>query len=206
MEVGVALTRPLSRCDLAGRSAPSHLRVDVLRTNGSLSDPGLQLGVTGSTEAVTPRRIVERGSPGASSDLFGTRSFIAKLRGVTQCLFCGEPGATREHVLSLAWLSQLMPSAGPYKFDRTTEEQGVIKRQRYEKRKPEVVRRAVCATCNSGWMNRLDQSAQPMLTAMIKGTSISIADVGMPKTLSSRVSSVKKSPGRISSSVARASD
>jgi hypothetical protein len=78
----------------------------------------------------------------------------------------------------------------PYKFDRTTEEQGVIKRQRYERRKPDVVRRAVCTKCNNGWMNRLDQLAQPMLTAMIKGTPLSIADVSTKTTLAAWVSKV----------------
>jgi hypothetical protein len=96
---------------------------------------------------------------------------------VTKCLFCAKPGATREHVLSLAWLTRVMPSTGAYKFDRMAEDQGRVNRQRYERRKPEVVRRAVCSTCNNGWMNELDQGTQPVVTAMIMGNRVAIADV-----------------------------
>jgi hypothetical protein len=96
---------------------------------------------------------------------------------MARCLFCSAPGASREHVLALAWLTRLMPSVGPYKFDRISEEQGLVKRDRYEKRKPEVVRRAVCATCNNGWMNELDQATQPLVTAMVTGNRVAIGDI-----------------------------
>jgi hypothetical protein len=96
---------------------------------------------------------------------------------VTECLFCGSAGGTKEHLLSTAWLERLMPNAGPYNFKHTTTDQGHEREFAYSKKRPEVVTRGVCAACNNGWMNTLDLDAQPMLTTMVAGQKLSIEDL-----------------------------
>src|SRR5439155_409655 len=48
-----------------------------------------------------------------------------------------------------------MPSAGPYEFLIQRYDQGEADGKRLQMRRPELVTRRVCRTCNNGWMNRL---------------------------------------------------
>jgi len=88
------------------------------------------------------------------------------------CVFCGREGPlTREHVFS-DWLSKIGLSdepvehfAGP--LNRISTSMG--------RRKPfSATVKSVCATCNDGWMSRLETVAQRVLTPIILGVSTHI--------------------------------
>jgi hypothetical protein len=93
--------------------------------------------------------------------------------GSQACVFCGSEGSlTREHVLS-DWLSKIGLAdepvehfAGP--LNRISKSMGV--------RKPfSSTVKSVCASCNNGWMSRLETLVQPVLTPIILGESARIA-------------------------------
>jgi hypothetical protein len=106
------------------------------------------------------------------------------------CLFCDRSGVTREHVLSLAWLEPHMPTLDGYHFNIMRNEQGAVRNTRFKTQRPEVVRRAVCAECNSGWMNNLDLETQPMLTTMLTGRPLSLRELPNKARLAAWVSKI----------------
>jgi hypothetical protein len=87
--------------------------------------------------------------------------------GSRSCAFCGSTGSlTREHVLG-NWLSKIgLPSdrveskAGP--LNRLSKSLGVAPPF-------QMTVKNVCATCNNGWMERLEAVAQRVLTPLILG-------------------------------------
>src|SRR5689334_4874403 len=94
-----------------------------------------------------------------------------------RCAFCGEAGQrSREHVLP-QWMRQVI---GPLPMQRTTYRPGFSLLEdgsAYASvdQPPKVsqnsllhqVTRAVCTTCNNGWMSRLETGAQPVLKRLL---------------------------------------
>jgi hypothetical protein len=121
---------------------------------------------------------------------YGSRSYRD---AVTKCVFCGQAGRSREHILPLAWLEDVMPSTGPYEFVIQRYDHGDTHQKRLQMRKPEFVTRRVCRTCNNGWMNRLDLAAQPLLTQLLTGERFTItrlADVALLASWATKIAIV----------------
>jgi hypothetical protein len=95
------------------------------------------------------------------------------------CIFCGRTPVTREHVMP-RWLTAVLPEQARF---RGQDQQFVLQppggaRSRLvlphrEMREPfnAMTVKAVCAKCNGGWMNALEEAARPVLTSLIKGES-----------------------------------
>lgn len=83
-----------------------------------------------------------------------------------RCVFCGNPGVSREHVLP-RWLAVA--------FDRGDLQRGLhiaaseVAVRRHEQRLLDGTVKAVCKACNNGWMNRLEEGVRDFLPHMIKG-------------------------------------
>jgi hypothetical protein len=90
------------------------------------------------------------------------------MAGGRACAFCGSTGPlTREHVFG-NWLSKIGLDTEPAKTLA-----GPLNRigKRFGVTPPfQTTVRNVCASCNNGWMERLEAAAQRVLTPMILGT------------------------------------
>jgi hypothetical protein len=94
----------------------------------------------------------------------------AKSQG--RCIFCSKAGLTKEHL----WPVWATPLLGISRAEKHTEQSfttqnTVLIRPPRTKAKPGPLRtkklRVVCGGCNSGWMSALEDTAKPMLTALI---------------------------------------
>ena len=90
------------------------------------------------------------------------------------CCFCGSQmthGAkrTREHAIP-SWLEAHLAGDDEAVFTATVEsgEHGGVLR-RWSSRQLNLVTKRVCASCNNGWMSRLETDAQPLLMTMLRG-------------------------------------
>lgn len=87
------------------------------------------------------------------------------------CRFCGEPGASREHIFA-TWIGRAMtppPVPGTdvvfsHRWENPTA--GVGLRTKRAKG-PAFFTRAFCRACNQGWMSDLEQDVQPVMAPMI---------------------------------------
>lgn len=90
------------------------------------------------------------------------------------CIFCSAVGPlTREHVLAV-WTAEVLhtaePDDPPPEWRSHYTAGGVVDRDRqHGTSRPGVVVRAVCESCNSGWMAGLEARVQPLLEPMIRG-------------------------------------
>lgn len=87
----------------------------------------------------------------------------------TRCIFCDREQITEEHVFARKWIRGLLPGTGGRSVagqaDRGQQER--VERV-YRSHDVDVIARCVCNTCNSGWMNHLDQRAQPVMAPLVK--------------------------------------
>lgn len=91
---------------------------------------------------------------------------------MTLCIFCANQATlTREHVLP-QWLRSLPVGEGPFTIRRISETGQATD---YKSRGVDIVARAVCGTCNGGWMSDLEVTAMPLLSPMITGGRRSMA-------------------------------
>lgn len=100
----------------------------------------------------------------------------------TSCIFCGATGAsvkiTREHTFS-NWINEVLTPqvVGP---DITCEHsimqsgQAAIARSWAVTAAASHVLRAVCETCNNGWMSQLEAAVRPLIEPMIRGYDASL--------------------------------
>jgi hypothetical protein len=75
------------------------------------------------------------------------------------CIFCGTSPTTNAHIFRKAWIDKVFPGTGTFRhrhvrrhiegFDRTWEADEV-----------DLKVNSACDSCNSGWMNRLDDQAE----------------------------------------------
>lgn len=70
------------------------------------------------------------------------------------CVFCGEPGGTREHIISTAVQKRMQLSGVEIEIGVREEKGDGEFRQAHGLN--EFVTRKVCAACNSGWMSQLE--------------------------------------------------
>jgi len=96
----------------------------------------------------------------------------------TACVFCGASGTmTKEHVLP-DWLERIgltgqPAAAGSGWLNRSSE-------YRQTSRPFQTTVKAVCATCNNGWMSQLEQIAGRVLAPIIRGEATTVPDKDQP--------------------------
>jgi hypothetical protein len=87
----------------------------------------------------------------------------------TQCVMCAAAGGlTREHALP-AWLGRVLDPIGEPVRHRYEGPPGSGVLREWHAVGVGVTVKAVCASCNNGWMAELESSAQAMLTPLILG-------------------------------------
>lgn len=105
---------------------------------------------------------------------------------VGRCIFCGRGGLSKEHVLP-DWLQELFPrsstdthTVGSFDWIRIPEH--VMPIQNTERRQGQAGTRkvrVVCrATCNNGWLSRMETATKPLLLDLVQGYSrtLTVAD------------------------------
>jgi hypothetical protein len=97
------------------------------------------------------------------------------------CIFCGNEGATREHIYPRAWGEWLAPHAESFTNTRAAGEGRAEPVSAWESRDLDVVVRCVCADCNNGWMNRLDGQAEEAIKLLSQGeVVVRVVDAALP--------------------------
>ena len=80
-----------------------------------------------------------------------------------RCLFCGQPGASVEHVFA-NWLAEVFgPETGGFAL---TRQHGRTKTNRAVLG---LTSRAACRRCNNEWMSGFETTVRPLLTSAIRG-------------------------------------
>ena len=91
------------------------------------------------------------------------------------CVFCGRKPLTKQHIFP-NWMRKHLPDPGPGTYRRKT---GVEPRESAYRGSPVASQvRVVCASCNNGWMERLETDARPYLTSMVVGNGREFHDTG----------------------------
>jgi hypothetical protein len=109
-----------------------------------------------------------------------TRTKPAADRG---CVFCGNRPLTKEHFLP-AWLESYIDAGGEmYVEESDIDPDGHVRRDAFGRpkmrrgvRKQPPLRRTakeVCASCNNGWMSRLEQEVKPLLIEFLARRPVS---------------------------------
>jgi hypothetical protein len=90
------------------------------------------------------------------------------------CVFCGASKLNKEHVYP-RWLRK---ATGNYSGALTivATERGTMTRR--SEAPFDVTVKAVCPSCNNGWMRDLEEKARPLLTPMIHGDRLKLNHVG----------------------------
>lgn len=99
------------------------------------------------------------------------------------CVFCGGTPLTREHVFP-RWLAGVLPEQDQWRAQDlvvvggesiTSTDLPITTREMGQRFTDSTVAR-VCASCNHGWMNDLEEASRSVVTALIRGdkTSVSI--------------------------------
>jgi hypothetical protein len=144
------------------------------------------------------RRSMPRGLPGiqvrcsksrAGYDLINRPSHLLTMtqnirlqrparRPVGVCIFCGNAGVTKEHLLS-DWLREEFPRRAEDTHTLATVVSWTPKPTLREERKQghsgSRKIRKVCRTCNSGWISRLDDAAKRIATPLIRGAQVDLS-------------------------------
>jgi len=99
-----------------------------------------------------------------------------------RCIFCGGNKVSREHLWS-DWMAELFPE---YADPNRVETYIVRNDKLFKNIKSETLDRpgltftksirAVCAPCNNGWMNTIEQAARPVLTPMFNSESLTLTE------------------------------
>ena len=96
-----------------------------------------------------------------------------------QCIFCDNPVDSKEHLWS-EWMHPLIGDEPSSKHNRHTITKWRDGREQMEgpsDRSGGAIKiqiRAVCRSCNSGWMNRIEGGVRPFLDEMILGNPITL--------------------------------
>jgi len=86
------------------------------------------------------------------------------------CVFCGALKQNKEHVYP-RWLRKVM---GNYSGALTIVATDRGTKTRRSEAPFDVTVKAVCPTCNNGWMRDLEEEARPLLTPMIRGDRLAL--------------------------------
>lgn len=98
------------------------------------------------------------------------------------CVFCGGAPVTKEHIWP-QWAQWTVPAPTPSPIHRVVEVEG---QERFESSRLgqafSETSRTVCASCNNGWMSRLETATKELFVAMTGGGPL-ILDREMQQTL-----------------------
>jgi hypothetical protein len=93
-----------------------------------------------------------------------------------RCIFCDQPGLTKEHLWP-DWLKRFLPRKAT---THHTTNMSAIAGNEVLAPEPQLTRqtgdiksrrlRVVCRACNNGWMGRLQEVAKPKLVPLLRGT------------------------------------
>jgi hypothetical protein len=106
------------------------------------------------------------------------RKWLRRANG--RCIFCEQPGLTKEHI----WSQWMHPILGIRPEDEAVEYYQVNEgkaehplqlsvRNRQGSTAKKTVR-AVCGACNHGWMNDLEKEVRPVLEPLLLGIPVSL--------------------------------
>lgn len=90
-----------------------------------------------------------------------------------RCLFCSQPGSSREHIIA-RWIGRsLKPDPLPgtvirFRHAFANPEAGIELREK-SAANPAYYTRAFCRDCNTGWMADLEGAVKPILAPMLNG-------------------------------------
>lgn len=84
-------------------------------------------------------------------------------------MFCGRKRVTREHVYRRAWIERLAPHATGFTNVISKGYGEPVTLSTWPSSEADVVVRCVCAVCNNGWMNTIDESAEKIVSALARG-------------------------------------
>lgn len=87
------------------------------------------------------------------------------------CVFCGGTPCTNEHVLP-QWLRIAFPE--PDQVDALHVRESATARSARRGVLLDATAKVVCASCNNGWMNGLEEGVRWFLPKMIKGRAVSL--------------------------------
>lgn len=107
------------------------------------------------------------------------------------CLFCGQAGTSREHVLA-AWIGRSLaaisapglsqPGVAIQFAHESTAPDGTPRKTKRSKTTAYFTR-AFCRGCNGGWMSRLEHAVRPLLEPMLHGRPPMTLSVDDQRTL-----------------------
>jgi hypothetical protein len=86
-----------------------------------------------------------------------------------ECVFCGAPAKSKEHIWP-NWAARFMAAEGPANHHLNIVQAGEADSDRSWKQKQFLMTvRAVCATCNHGWMSALEGRLKPFFEEALQG-------------------------------------
>jgi hypothetical protein len=113
-------------------------------------------------------------------EMIGTSAMAST--GDRACVFCGGRPTTKEHVFPF-WLRQAVGGGGDathLRLEGRERGPGVGDQLAYDRMwaapEADVAVRAVCASCNNGWMNDLDHEVEPLIVPLIRNQPCEIAE------------------------------
>ena len=95
-----------------------------------------------------------------------------------RCIFCGQAGVTKEHLLP-NWLRHDFPrsslSTHTQGFVRWEERQKIVTTKKLQGHSGTKKLRVVCRSCNNGWMSHLEEAIKPTLLRLIRGEEFELS-------------------------------
>src|SRR5262245_35367241 len=89
-------------------------------------------------------------------------------RMARHCLFCGNRGGSREHVIP-KWLSEVLEATiVEVRHRQAIDATGEV-REFTTRNRAEYITKYVCRACNNGWMSSMEGAVKSLLTDMIRG-------------------------------------
>lgn len=83
---------------------------------------------------------------------------------------------TDEHFLPRKWLERMMPSTEKFSHHHDRTGEGGEFDRWWKAKEAQFVVTCVCKTCNSGWMNVLDDQARPLVEPLVAGLPLRLDD------------------------------
>lgn len=113
--------------------------------------------------------------------------------GEAGCIFCGASPQTKTHVFRKAWIERLMaPAAGePGRMVQGARDLiGNERESNWPSKTFDIAPGAACATCNSGWMDKVDRAAEQIVEPMTLGRKATVRKIDAQKAVARWVSQV----------------
>lgn len=97
------------------------------------------------------------------------------------CIFCGSGEIAKEHIFARKWLERIWDLPKGHKLPHHHVRGHSVRGEEFDrwwlKQEADLVVYCVCGTCNSGWMNDLDQQVHPIVDPMTRGESTTLTRI-----------------------------